>query len=235
MFDRIAGRYDLANRILSMGLDVGWRERLIARLPPEKDGERLRVLDVATGTGDLAIAMGKHPTVGEVLGVDISEGMLARGREKIADAKLHETVQLATGDATQLAAFANQFDVATISFGIRNVSDTDAGLRQLKSVLRPGGMLLVLEFAEPTAPIFSGSYRLYRRHLLPRIGGLLTGDREAYRYLDDTIRTFPSGDAFLERMRGAGFVDVNATPLTLGSVMLYQGFAPKTADDGALG
>ena len=235
MFDRIANRYDLANRVLSMGLDVGWRERLIARLtlsraPRDTSTAGLRVLDVATGTGDLAIAMGRRPEVGEVVGVDISEGMLARGREKVAAAALDDTVVLATGDATRLEAFRG-FDVATISFGIRNVRDTDEGLRQLKGVLRPGGALLVLEFAEPTTPVFSQGYRLYRRHLLPVIGGALTGDRDAYRYLDDTIRTFPSGEAFLARMRGVGFVDVSATPLTFGSVMLYQGF--RAADDDA--
>lgn len=227
MFDRIAARYDLANRVLSMGLDIGWRARLLAELPTPTD-RPLRVLDVATGTADLAIALAKQPEVGHVTGVDISPGMLAHGREKVHTSGLDSRIDLQDGDATKLEAYRD-FDVVTISFGIRNVRDTQQGLRGFFDALRPGGRALILEFGEPTTPVFAGSYRLYRKHILPVVGGLLTGDRAAYRYLDDTIRTFPCGEVFLDKMRRAGFVDVRAVPLTFGSVMLYVGTRPDTS------
>ncbi len=222
MFDGIADRYDLANRVLSMGLDVSWRTRLKRHLPEAgRGGRALRVLDVATGTADLAIALAADRRVGEVIGVDVSAGMLARGTQKVARAGLDARVQLSLGDARVLAG-QRDFDVVTISFGIRNVPDTLAGLVSMREALAPGGMLLVLEFAEPTAPLFAPAYRFYRRHVLPRLGGLIAGDRAAYRYLDDTIATFPHGEAFVALLREAGFVDAACESLTLGAVHLYR-------------
>jgi demethylmenaquinone methyltransferase/2-methoxy-6-polyprenyl-1,4-benzoquinol methylase len=223
MFDGIAHRYDVANRVLSMGLDVGWRARLKRHLPDTgRDGRKLRVLDVATGTADLAIELAKDRRVGKVVGVDVSAGMLSHGAAKVERAGLGERVFLSLGDARVLEG-QEDFDVVTISFGIRNVPDTLQGLRAMHQALAPGGVLLVLEFAEPTTPVFAPAYRVYRRHVLPVIGGMIAGDTSAYRYLDDTIATFPNGEAFVALMREAGFVDAAFEPLTLGSVHLYRG------------
>jgi demethylmenaquinone methyltransferase/2-methoxy-6-polyprenyl-1,4-benzoquinol methylase len=221
MFDRIAHRYDLLNRVLSGGLDTRWRAKVRAALPARPG---LRVLDVATGTGDLLIELAGDPRVDEVVGVDIAEEMLAVGRGKLARRGV-ENARMVTGDAQALEAYAGGFDVVTIAFGIRNVPDTDLGLAQMRAALKPGGVALILEFSEPEGPVFGPVYRGYRRHLLPRVGGMLSGDTSAYRYLDETIGTFPSGEAFLERMRRAGFDDVGVEPLTFGSVSLYRGRA----------
>lgn len=228
MFDRISARYDLANRVLSMGLDIGWRRRLLASLPASalsSSSTPLKVLDVATGTADLAMALAKDARVGEVVGVDVSAGMLSHGRAKIEKAGLTSTVRLDKGDARQLGAYTG-FDVATISFGIRNVGDTVAGLRSMREALKPGGVVLVLEFSEPQGALFGPVYRFYRRHLLPKIGGIVAGDLEAYAYLDETISTFPHGAAFCALLEQAGFVDVSAEPLTFGAVTLYRGVNP---------
>lgn len=228
MFDGIAHRYDVANRVLSMGLDIGWRARLKSHLPAAGRGGRpLRVLDVATGTADLAIALAKDPRVGDVVGVDASEGMLAHGAAKVSSAALGERVRLEVGDARVLTG-QSDFDVVTISFGIRNVPDTLLGLRAMREALAPGGVLLVLEFAEPTTPLFGPAYRVYRRHVLPVLGGVIAGDQSAYRYLDDTIASFPSGEAFVALLGEAGFVDAAFEPLTLGAVHLYRATRPLT-------
>jgi demethylmenaquinone methyltransferase/2-methoxy-6-polyprenyl-1,4-benzoquinol methylase len=224
MFDRIAHRYDTANRVLSMGLDVGWRNELLHQLPA---GDALKVLDVATGTADLALALAKSPRVAHVTGVDISAGMLDYGKKKVAARAQSERVELLMGDALELSAHRG-FDVVTIAFGIRNVKDVGRALRGFCAALRPGGRALILEFSEPSAPVFSPVYRLYRRHILPVIGGWLSGDQSAYRYLDATIATFPHGKAFEAAMIEAGFDNVTSTRLTLGSVTLYRGDAPAT-------
>lgn len=225
MFNRIAPRYDLLNRTLSFGLDASWRRKVRACLP---NRQPLRILDVATGTADLALTLVEDTKTESVLGVDIAEEMLARGREKAARHPRGQQVRLEAGDALKLQEWGT-FDVVTISFGIRNVLDVDHALREMKAVLNPGGRALVLEFSTPEAGLFRSAYELYRAHVLPRVGGLVSGDSGAYRYLDDTIRTFPSGEAFLEKMRNAGFTDTRAHPLTFGTVTLYEGNVPETA------
>lgn len=223
MFDRIAPRYDLLNRVLSMGMDVGWRRAVRRALP---GGEQLRVLDVATGTGDLLLELAREPRVVELLGVDISEEMLAVGRPKLDRLPEGTTASLVVGDALDLAAHRRQFDAVSIAFGIRNVLDVDRALREMAGALRPGGRVLVLEFSEPEGPLFAPLYRTYRKHLLPRVGGLVSGDTDAYRYLDETIASFPSGEAFLEKMRRAGLRSVEQQPLAMGAVSLYVGTKP---------
>jgi demethylmenaquinone methyltransferase/2-methoxy-6-polyprenyl-1,4-benzoquinol methylase len=230
MFDSIAHRYDLANRVLSMGLDVGWRKRVLQQLPTRgRDGRPLRILDVATGTADLAIALAGDRRVGHVTGVDVSTGMLAHGMHKVEALSLQSSITLQAGDAHDLSTFTD-FDVITISFGIRNLKDTAKGLRQMFESLAPGGTLMVLEFAEPTTPVFSPVYRAYRRHLLPVVGGALAGDKEAYKYLDNTIASFPAGEAFAALVRDAGFTDVVSTTLTLGTVGLTTARRPERSD-----
>jgi len=224
MFDRIAPRYDLLNRVLSMGLDVGWRRAVRHRLPT---ADALAILDVATGTGDLLIELAQARNASRLVGIDISDQMLAVGQEKLSAARLDGRASLMHGDAQALEQFAGEFDVVTIAFGIRNVLDFDLGLRQMATALKPGGRLFILEFAEPEGPVFAPVYRLYRRHLLPRVGGWVSGEASAYRYLDETIASFPSGHAFLDRLQAAGFDDVEALPLTMGTVMLYSATKPN--------
>ncbi|MBW7909452.1 MAG: bifunctional demethylmenaquinone methyltransferase/2-methoxy-6-polyprenyl-1,4-benzoquinol methylase UbiE [Kiritimatiellae bacterium] len=225
MFDRIAPRYDLLNRVLSGRRDVAWRKRMGTLAP---DGERLRLLDVATGTADQIFSlMDAVPRIVEATGVDMSEGMLAKGREKVAARGMTSKIELKTGDAIAIPEPTAAYDLCTISFGIRNVVDVVAGLREMRRVLRPGGRALVLEFSQPTSRWFRGLYFFYLRHILPGIGGWFSGDREAYRYLNVTIETFPSGEKFCALMREAGLVNVRAIPLTLGIASIYVGDAPS--------
>lgn len=221
MFDRIAHRYDLLNRLLSMRQDVAWRKRL-ARLLPER--EDLRVLDLATGTGDVLLALRAGcPRVRAGVGMDMAGKMLALGKEKFEDRGQASALHLVRGDAMRIAAADASFDVVTISFGIRNVLDVDAALREMRRVLRPGGRVLVLEFSLPANALLRWVYLVYFRNVLPRIGGLVSGDSYAYRYLNQTVETFPYGEAFCELMRNAGFMRVTTHMLTFGIATIYQG------------
>lgn len=220
MFDRIASTYDAVNGVLSLGMHHGWRQRALAHLPA-RDG--LRVLDVATGTGDVLLALLDDKRVARVLGVDLSDEMLARGRVKLAEHARARDGALERGDAMRLPVEDATHDVVTISFGIRNVVDIDQAFRDFRRVLAPGGRLIVLEFSTPEPGPFAALYGVYRRHILPRVGAALSGDAHAYRYLDRTIESFPSGDAMLERMRRAGFKSVAKEPLAFGAVTVYVG------------
>lgn len=221
MFDRIAHRYDLLNRLLSMGTDVRWRRKLNRCVPA---GEKLRVLDLATGTADVLIAMnGACPQVASGVGLDMSGGMLHYGREKLIRLGLDRKFRLVRGDATCLGLDSGQFDAVTISFGIRNVIDVAQGLREMRRILKPGGRALILEFSLPSNRLFRAMYLFYFRNILPRIGALISGDSYAYRYLNETVETFPYGEDFCQLMRDAGFESVTATPLTFGIASLYQG------------
>lgn len=223
MFDRIAPRYDLLNRLLSMRRDVVWRNRLADQLP---DRANLRVLDLATGTADvlLTLAKRKQSALQQGIGLDMSHGMLVRGRDKIASNK---RLALVRADATCIAFPEDTFDAATIAFGIRNVADVPAGLREMHRILKPGGRALILEFSLPANRILRAGYLFYFRHVLPRIGGMVSGDAAAYRYLNETVETFPYGDRFCALMRDAGFVGVEHFPLTFGIATLYQGDKPS--------
>jgi demethylmenaquinone methyltransferase/2-methoxy-6-polyprenyl-1,4-benzoquinol methylase len=225
MFDRIARRYDLLNRLLSLGRDVAWRKRLARHLP---DGAALRVLDVATGTADVLLFL--HDACGRIgsgVGVDMSSGMLGHGLRKVRRRDETGRFRLVRGDATVLPVRAGSFDAATIAFGIRNVEDVPAGLREMHRALRPGGRALILEFSLPRNRLVRLGYLAYFRHVLPRIGGLVSGDLAAYRYLNATVETFPYGEAFCALMRDAGFMDVRAFPYTLGIATLYVGAKPE--------
>ncbi len=224
MFDRIAPRYDLLNRFLSFRQDVFWRKRMARYLPT---GDRLRLLDVATGTADQIFSLLRHaPRIERAVGVDMSERMLEMGRAKVVERGLAERVSLRTGDAAHIPEPDGTYDVVTISFGIRNVVDVVEALGEMRRVLRPGGRVLVLEFSLPEFRPFRALYLFYLRRVLPLLGGLLSGDREAYRYLNVTVETFPYGHAFCDLMRKAGLVKVASHPLTFGIATLYQGDAP---------
>ncbi|MBM3289381.1 MAG: bifunctional demethylmenaquinone methyltransferase/2-methoxy-6-polyprenyl-1,4-benzoquinol methylase UbiE [Candidatus Hydrogenedentes bacterium] len=221
MFDRIAHRYDLLNRVLSMRQDVAWRRRLAQMLPARDD---LRVLDLATGTGDVLLALRAGcPRVRSGVGMDMAGKMLELGKDKFEDRGQAPALQMVRGDATCIPAADGSFDAATIAFGIRNVLDVGAALREMHRVLRPGGRVLILEFSLPPNALVRRAYLLYFRNVLPRIGGIVSGDSHAYRYLNQTVETFPYGDAFCDLMRGAGFSGVTQVPLTFGIATIYQG------------
>ncbi|MDA1087314.1 MAG: bifunctional demethylmenaquinone methyltransferase/2-methoxy-6-polyprenyl-1,4-benzoquinol methylase UbiE [Verrucomicrobia bacterium] len=223
MFNRIAHRYDFLNRMLSCGQDVRWRKRLARHFP---DGTNLSVLDVATGTGDVLLMLHGFGRIGRGVGIDMAEKMLDIGRAKIRARGLQETFTLKTGDAAQIPETDGTYDVVTIAFGIRNVGNTATGLAELHRVLKPNGRALILEFSLPANPAMRKLYLFYFRHILPLVGGLISGDSYAYRYLNQTVETFPYGDAFLDLMRNAGFKNVSADPLTCGIAAIYRGEKP---------
>jgi demethylmenaquinone methyltransferase/2-methoxy-6-polyprenyl-1,4-benzoquinol methylase len=224
MFDAIADRYDLLNHVLSGGLDIYWRRRAIASLA--LTGSE-RVLDLCTGTGDLAIAAATgHRRAARVVGVDFAAAMLAVGRAKVARGAAAGKVALVRGDATRIPAADRTVDAVTIAFGIRNVDDPAAACAEMRRVLRPGGRLAILEFAVPDTPVFGPVYRWYLAHVLPRIGRAVSRHDAAYGYLPASIDAFSSPDEFVKMLRQAGFSDAAAGRLTFGSVILYTAHRP---------
>ncbi len=224
MFDRIAWRYDFLNRVLSMGIDRGWREQMANMLPPRAD---LKVLDLATGTADVPLTFAKtNGDIAHITGMDLAEKMLDIGREKIEKKRLTQKIELSTGDAMAIPAEDNAYDAATISFGIRNVPDVLTTLKEMHRVVNPGGYGLILEFSTPDIPGFKQGYMFYLRHVLPQIGAALSGDGYAYRYLNQTIETFPYGQDFCDLMIEAGFTQTEAVPLTGGIATIYRGVKP---------
>jgi demethylmenaquinone methyltransferase/2-methoxy-6-polyprenyl-1,4-benzoquinol methylase len=185
-----------------------------------------RILDVATGTGDVLLSLVKHsPNIGSGVGVDMSRNMLSIGRDKIDRAGLAGRVTLIEGDALALPIEGNSCDAVTIAFGIRNVEDVHTALTEMKRVLKPGGRCIVLEFSLPASSVFRRVYLFYLRHILPRFGKLISGDSDAYTYLNQTIETFPYGESFCHEMRRAGFKNVAAHPQTFGIASIYVGTA----------
>jgi demethylmenaquinone methyltransferase/2-methoxy-6-polyprenyl-1,4-benzoquinol methylase len=217
MFDRIAPRYDFVNRVLSLGLDHGWRRRTVDALLL---GERPRVLDVATGTGDLAIEIARRHPGAQVIGVDPSPRMLAIAQTKLSRRGLADRVNLVEGDAMALPFASCELDAATIAFGIRNVVDRDLALRELARVVRPGGRIGVLELGEPRRGLFGAAARFHAHVLVPRIGGLLSGSRE-YAYLQTSVAAFPPASEFADQMRRAGLDVIAVEPMTFGVCTLY--------------
>ena len=219
MFDGISGRYDLLNRLLSMGIDIRWR-RVALRMLRER-GIPSRVLDVATGTADLALALAADLPEAEVIGVDLSEGMLGVGRQKVERNGLRSRVRLEQADAENLPFEDGSFDAVTVAFGVRNFENLDKGLVELQRVLRPGGHLMVLEFSRPTSPLVKGLMNLYSRSLMPALGGWLSKDRAAYAYLPASVQVFPEGDAFEERLQRAGLQPLRQRRLSMGISSVY--------------
>lgn len=225
MFDRIAQRYDLLNRLLSFRRDVAWRKRLCAALPERPDQH---VLDLATGTGDVLLALLQcRERVGRVTGLDRSANMLALARHKIRRLGTGSGGALVRGDACRIGAADGSFDAVTMAFGIRNVPDAPGALREIYRVLKPGGRVVILEFALPSNRLFRAAYLAYFRHMLPRIGGLISGDSSAYRYLNRTVEAFPYGGAFGALLSNAGFERVSIQALTFGIAALYVGDKPR--------
>ena len=220
MFNRVAHRYDFLNHFLSLNRDKAWRKRLAARLP---DRENLEVLDLATGTADQLLALFANNKVKSGVGVDPAEKMLEIGRRKIKQRKLEDKIVLKNGSAEQIPCEDRAFDAVTISFGIRNVTDVPRALSEMRRVLKTNGRALILEFSLPNNRLIKKLYLFYFRKVLPRLGGLISGDAHAYSYLNETVETFPYGENFCDLMRKAGFDNVKAYPLTFGIATLYTG------------
>ena len=221
MFDAIAPRYDLLNRLLSAGIDQRWRAHAVRSLALTG---RETLIDVCAGTADVALEAvgGSSRGAARAVGVDFAGAMLALGLKKVAARGLSQRVTLVRGDALRLPIATASADAATVAFGIRNVSDTAAGCAELARVLRPGGRLAILEFGVPRVPGLSGVYRWYFSAVLPRIGRAISGHSAAYSYLPASVGTFTPPPAFVAMLERAGFEDVRADPLTLGIVYLYS-------------
>ncbi len=219
MFAAIAGRYDRLNSLLSLGLHHYWRRRTVAASDLRHDAI---VLDLCSGTADLALAFVRR--AGRVIATDFCDAMLVRGRCKAAQRRA--PIAFALADAQRLPFRDASFDAISIAFGLRNVDCLATALGEMYRVLRPGGVAMVLEFGQPQGAVFGPLYRFYSRHLLPRIGGWLSGHSEAYAYLSRTAAAFPAGVRFIQAMRGQDFTNVQAHPLTGGVVYIYRATRP---------
>jgi demethylmenaquinone methyltransferase/2-methoxy-6-polyprenyl-1,4-benzoquinol methylase len=219
MFDNIAGRYDFLNHLLSLGIDRIWRKRTIALLKPYSPKQ---ILDVATGTGDLAItALKLQPE--SITGVDLSENMLAKAAEKIRSRKLEQRIHLIKGDSEQLPFDSNKFDAVTVGFGVRNFENLQRGILEIHRVLKPGGVLAVLEFSRPHRFPVKQVFSFYFRFILPLIGRLVSKDKRAYTYLPESVKTFPEGNAFLSILQQTGFKTTRCKTLFFGVASIYSG------------
>lgn len=217
MFDNISRRYDFLNHFLSLGIDVSWRKKAIKMLAPHKPKV---ILDIATGTGDFALqAMSLNPE--QIVGVDISEGMMTYGRQKIAKKGLGQKIQLQYGDSENLEFEDNKFDAVIVSFGVRNFENLPKGLSEMYRVLKPGGMAVILEFSKPQRFPFKQLYGFYFNLILPTIGKLVSKDNSAYSYLPESVQQFPHGAAFIEKLQQIGFKDNLCKPLTFGISSIY--------------
>ncbi|NVB83846.1 MAG: bifunctional demethylmenaquinone methyltransferase/2-methoxy-6-polyprenyl-1,4-benzoquinol methylase UbiE [Kofleriaceae bacterium] len=236
MFDRIANRYDRVNRVLSLGLDQRWRRRLVRELgldgkvaaKTQWSGGKPRVLDVATGTGDLAIEIAKACPGASVIGLDPSANMLEIAKQKVEKRGMAERVSLVLGDAQNLPQQNCEIDAATIAFGIRNVPDRGRGLRELARVVRPGGRVAVLELGEPRRGVFGAAARFHSHVLVPRLGAWLSSARE-YRYLQTSVAAFPPPEEFAKLMKESGLDVLDIIPLTFGVCNLYIGTPSEDA------
>jgi demethylmenaquinone methyltransferase/2-methoxy-6-polyprenyl-1,4-benzoquinol methylase len=220
MFNQIAFRYDFLNRFLSGGIDLYWRRRAIKELAPLQPQ---KMLDVATGTADVAIMTARLLKPATIIGIDISEGMLGLGRQKVAKLLLNKQIELQTGDSEAINFPAGTFDAITVAFGVRNFENLRKGLCEMLRVLRPGGRLVVLEFSRPKQSAFKGLYNLYMRIVTPGIGKLVSKNREAYRYLNDSVQKFPEGNDFLTIMNDVGYTATYLKTLTGGICTIYCG------------
>ncbi len=225
MFDNIAGNYDFLNHFLSLNMDKTWRRKMIAELNTVNPKN---VLDVATGTADVAINTIKQLSINDltIKGVDISAEMLNIGRKKIEKEGLSERIELTLGDSEQLPYEGNKFDAVTVAFGVRNFENLERGLQEMHRVLRGGGKLVVLEFSKPTIFPFRQLYNFYFKYILPSIGKLTSKDNRAYTYLYESVQAFPDGDKFLTVLNKIGFKDIQCKPLTLGICSIYIGYKP---------
>ncbi|PUZ29132.1 bifunctional demethylmenaquinone methyltransferase/2-methoxy-6-polyprenyl-1,4-benzoquinol methylase UbiE [Chitinophaga parva] len=219
MFNDIAFRYDFLNRFMSLGIDIHWRKvalRQLKKLKPKY------ILDVATGTGDLAIMANKMLQPDKILGIDISEGMLSFGREKVAKAGLADKITLELGDSETISAPDTTFDAITVAFGVRNFENLEKGLSEMRRVLKPGGKLVILEFSNPTIFPIKQLYNTYFRYITPLIGKFVSKSKAAYEYLPSSVKAFPQGEVMVNILKNTGFQDVTCKTLTFGICSVYS-------------
>ena len=218
MFDTISGNYDGLNRVISFGIDVEWRKKVL-KIVSAKNPKT--ILDIATGTGDLAILMAQTDAT-EIIGADISEGMMEVGRKKVKEKNLENRIRLVYGDSENLPFGDNHFDAITVAFGIRNFETLEKGLAEILRVLKPGGIFVILETSVPTKFPYKQGYRFYSKYLLPMIGRLFSKDRTAYTYLSESASVFPFGEELNNILRKIGFIEVKNMPQTFGVATIYS-------------
>jgi len=217
MFNKISKRYDFLNHFLSLGIDISWRKRAIKLL---KSQSPRHILDIATGTGDFAIqAMSLNPDT--IVGIDISEGMLEIGRQKVIKKGLQKQIDLQLGDSENLVFDDNNFDAVIVSFGVRNFENRNRGLKEMYRVLKPKGTAVILEFSKPDKFPFKQVYGWYFTHILPRIGRMVSNDKSAYRYLPESVKHFPSGQGFVDELTAVGFNNCICKTVTFGISSIY--------------
>ena len=217
MFDKISGNYDGLNRVISFGIDIKWRKRVVAILKKKKPD---MLLDIATGTGDLAINL-VDTGAKKIIGLDISPGMLEVGKQKVLDKKLAKTIEMIVGDSENLPFEDNTFDAVTVAFGVRNFETLEKGLSEIRRVLKPKGTFVVLETSVPTKTPYKQGYGLYTKYILPKIGRIFSKDDSAYAYLSKSASVFPHGQEFNNILRKIGFIDVVNKPQTFGVASIY--------------
>ena len=220
MFNDIAGKYDFLNRFLSAGTDIGWRKKALKQL---ESIDAKKLLDVATGTADLAIMAAKQLKLKKIIGIDISDGMLDVGRQKIVKANLQNTIELLNGDSEAINFPDNTFDAVTVAFGVRNFEDLEKGLSEIKRVLKPTGKLVVLEFSKPILPGVKTMYNLYMKIITPTVGKMISKNKVAYAYLDESIQKFPEGKNFITILNNIGYTNTYSKKLSLGICSIYCG------------
>lgn len=218
MFDNISANYDGLNRVISFGIDISWRKKVVQLVSKNNPKQ---ILDIATGTGDLAIMMSQlNPD--KIIGLDISSGMLDVGKRKIANVNLSDKIDMVVGDSENMPFDDNTFDAITVSFGVRNFANLDKGLTEIKRVLKPGGTFVVLETSNPTKFPFKQGYKFYTTYILPFIGKIFSRDKAAYSYLCESANIFPFGEAFNNILQKNGFINTEYRPVTFGVATIYS-------------
>jgi demethylmenaquinone methyltransferase / 2-methoxy-6-polyprenyl-1,4-benzoquinol methylase len=223
MFNQIAFRYDFLNRFLSGGIDKYWRKKAIRELAPFHPDS---ILDVATGTGDVAILMAKYLQPKKIIGIDISYGMLEIGKKKLAKLRLQEMIELKSGDSESIDFEDDSFDAVTVAFGVRNFEHLQKGLWEIGRVLKPGGKLVILEFSKPRKKGFKKLYQAYLQRIAPSLGKLISKNRDAYRYLNDSVSAFPEGADFINILNISGYEHTYQKRLSLGICSIYGATKP---------
>jgi demethylmenaquinone methyltransferase/2-methoxy-6-polyprenyl-1,4-benzoquinol methylase len=220
MFDRIASRYDITNRVLSVGIDLKWRKKAIRQLRKDKPKQ---ILDVATGTCDMAIISYKLLKPEKIIGIDISEEMLKRGKKKVEKEGLTSFIELQKGDSETISFVDNSFDAVTVAFGVRNFENLENGLKEMLRVLKPGGKLIVLEFSRPRIKIFRSLYNLYMSIVAPEVARWFSQNKKAYQYLNQSARLFPERQKFVDILNRTGYSNTSFKPLSAGICCIYIG------------
>ncbi|GAB1856298.1 bifunctional demethylmenaquinone methyltransferase/2-methoxy-6-polyprenyl-1,4-benzoquinol methylase UbiE [Flavobacteriaceae bacterium MHTCC 0001] len=218
MFDTISGDYDGLNRVISFGIDIKWRKKVVNLI---KAQQPKTILDIATGTGDLAIAM-SNTNAEKIIGLDISSGMLDIGKQKIDKKGLSKKIEMVLGDSENMPFEDGTFDAITVAFGVRNFENLETGLKEILRVLKPGGTFVILETSIPTKTPFKQGYKFYTKSILPLIGRIFSKDRSAYKYLCESASVFPYGEVLNNILREIGFINVEDFPQTLGVATIYK-------------